>query len=74
MRLAAQGNELIDRSSSVSFRFEGRPVTGFAGDTIGSALYAGGRRVFVNSPARGGAFYFNVWLLTELGQAQSLYR
>jgi sarcosine oxidase subunit alpha len=49
VRLEAQPNELIDRSSPVSFRFEGRPVTGFAGDTIGSALYAGGRRVFSRS-------------------------
>jgi sarcosine oxidase, subunit alpha len=49
VRLAAQPNEQLDRSSQVRFRFEGRPVEGFAGDTIGSALYAGGRRVFSRS-------------------------
>ena len=49
MRLAPQPGERIDRSSTLSFRFEDRPVTAFAGDTIGSALYADGRRVFSRS-------------------------
>jgi sarcosine oxidase subunit alpha len=49
MRLAPQPHERIDRGPTVSFRFEGRPVTAFGGDTIGSALYAGGRRVFSRS-------------------------
>ena len=49
MRLAPQPNETIDRRSSVSFSFEGRAVTGFPGDTIGSALYAGGHRVLSRS-------------------------
>ena len=49
MRLPQQPNEAIDRESPVSFFFEGKPVTGFAGDTIGSALFAGGRRVFSRS-------------------------
>ena len=49
MRLAAQPGERIDRDNTVTFRFGGRPVTGFGGDTIGSALYAGGRRVFSRS-------------------------
>ena len=48
-RLAAQPGERIDRSTRVSFRFEGSPVEAFAGDTIGSALYADGRRVFSRS-------------------------
>ena len=48
-RLPARDGERIDRSSELAFRFEGRPVRGFAGDTIGSALYASGRRVFSRS-------------------------
>jgi sarcosine oxidase subunit alpha len=49
MRLPQQEGERLDRSIPVEFTFDGRPVTGFAGDTIGSALYAGGRRVFSRS-------------------------
>jgi sarcosine oxidase, subunit alpha len=49
MRLGPQPQELIDRASRLSFTFDGRPVAAFAGDTIGSALYAGGRRVFSRS-------------------------
>ena len=33
----------------ISFTFDGKPVEAFAGDTIGSALYASGRRVFSRS-------------------------
>ncbi|HYL03499.1 MAG TPA: sarcosine oxidase subunit alpha family protein [Steroidobacteraceae bacterium] len=32
----------IDRSRTVHFRFDGRPYTGFAGDTLASALLANG--------------------------------
>jgi sarcosine oxidase, subunit alpha len=49
MRLPPQSAERIDRGAPVSFDFEGRRVEGFAGDTIGSALYASGRRVFSRS-------------------------
>ena len=35
-----QGGQLIDRQRSVSFRFNGREFTGFAGDTLASALLA----------------------------------
>src|SRR2546425_13219964 len=49
MRLPAQAREQIDRSRSVTFFFHGKPVEAFAGDTIGSALYAAGRRVFSRS-------------------------
>ncbi|MBA2294672.1 MAG: (2Fe-2S)-binding protein [Actinobacteria bacterium] len=48
-RLAPQPYELIDRSIAVTFLFDGKPVTAFGGDTIGSALYASGRRVFSRS-------------------------
>ncbi len=36
---------LIDRTRSVSFRFDGRTYGGFAGDTLASALLANGVRV-----------------------------
>src|ERR1700677_2184808 len=36
---------LIDRSSVVSFQFDGDRLTGFAGDTLASALLANGNRV-----------------------------
>ncbi len=49
MRIAPQPGERIDRSQTLSFTFEGKPVSAYAGDTIGSALYAAGRRVFSRS-------------------------
>jgi sarcosine oxidase subunit alpha len=48
-RLAPQPGERIDRGAPITFSFDGRPVGGFSGDTIVSALYAGGRRVFSRS-------------------------
>ncbi|MGZ8783915.1 MAG: 2Fe-2S iron-sulfur cluster-binding protein, partial [Gaiellaceae bacterium] len=49
MRLERQPHELIDRTRAVTFRFGGQTVQAFEGDTIGSALYASGRRVFSRS-------------------------
>ena len=49
MRLPAQRGERIDRDRSIVFFFEGEPVYGFEGDTIGSALFAAGRRIFSRS-------------------------
>jgi sarcosine oxidase subunit alpha len=49
VRLPPRPGERIDRSVELGFSFEGKPVRAFAGDTIGSALYAGGRRVFSRS-------------------------
>ena len=49
MRLPARPGERIDREREVSFTFGGEPVRAFEGDTIGSALYASGRRVFSRS-------------------------
>jgi methylglutamate dehydrogenase subunit C len=40
MRIAGKG--LIDRSTSVSFSFDGKTYRGFAGDTVASALLANG--------------------------------
>jgi sarcosine oxidase subunit alpha len=48
-RLPQQPGERIDRSRPISFTFDGKPASGFAGDTIVSALYAAGRRVFSRS-------------------------
>ncbi|HET8728029.1 MAG TPA: sarcosine oxidase subunit alpha family protein [Alphaproteobacteria bacterium] len=42
-RLAS--GSLVDRSRPVGFTFDGRPLTGFAGDTLASALLANGVRI-----------------------------
>jgi sarcosine oxidase subunit alpha len=49
MRLRSQPTERIDRSRPIKFSYAGKEATGFAGDTVGSALYAAGRRVFSRS-------------------------
>ncbi len=48
-RMPQQPGERIDRSKTITFTFDGKPVTGHEGDTIGSALYAEGRRTFSRS-------------------------
>ena len=48
-RLAERAGELIDRSTPVSFSWRDGSVTGYAGDTVASALYADGVRVFSRS-------------------------
>jgi sarcosine oxidase subunit alpha len=49
MRLPPQPGERLDRSRQLTFSFRGVPVTAFAGDTLGSALFASGQRVFSRS-------------------------
>jgi sarcosine oxidase subunit alpha len=49
MRLPARDGEAIDRKETRSFTFDGKPVEAYAGDTIGSALYANGQRIFTRS-------------------------
>lgn len=49
MRLPPSEAELIDRGERRSFTFEGEEVEAYAGDTIGSALYARGQRIFTRS-------------------------
>ncbi|HET6657814.1 MAG TPA: 2Fe-2S iron-sulfur cluster-binding protein [Gaiellaceae bacterium] len=49
MRLPARPGERIDREREVSFSFGGERVRAFEGDTIASALYASGQRVFSRS-------------------------
>jgi sarcosine oxidase subunit alpha len=48
-RLPPQPGERLDRERTVSFTFDGRRVEALSGDTIGSALYAAGRRTFSRS-------------------------
>ncbi len=48
-RLPPRPGEVIDRSRPVRFRWNGRAVTGFVGDTIVSALIADGVTVFSRS-------------------------
>ncbi len=48
-RLAQQPGERIQRQKLVRFKFDGRQVEAYEGDTIGSALYASGRRIFSRS-------------------------
>ncbi len=47
MRIAGRG--LVDRGAPVRFRFDGQSYTGFAGDTLASALLAEGVRLFGRS-------------------------
>ena len=48
-RLPARPGDVIDRESPLAFTWNGRAVSGFAGDTIVSALAAGGCTVFSRS-------------------------
>jgi sarcosine oxidase subunit alpha len=48
-RLPQQPGERIDRLKVLRFTFDGKPVEAFEGDTIGSALFAAGRRTFSRS-------------------------
>ena len=48
-RLPERPGEVIDRGTALTFTWNGRPCTGLAGDTVVSALMAGGVRVFSRS-------------------------
>ena len=48
-RLDPSPIELIDRSKGIEFEFNGRPMHAYEGDTVGSALYASGVRIFSRS-------------------------
>ena len=48
-RIDPRPAEAIDRSAPVEFGFDGRRILGFKGDTVASALYADGTRVFSRS-------------------------
>ena len=49
MRLPPQPHERLNRDKSFTFLFDGEPIEAFEGDTIASALFASGRRVFSRS-------------------------
>jgi sarcosine oxidase subunit alpha len=49
MRLGPQPGEVIDRGRELTFSWNGRSFTAYAGDTIISALAAAGERVFSRS-------------------------
>jgi sarcosine oxidase subunit alpha len=49
MRIPPQPHERIDRSQQVRFFFDGQTIYGHPGDTVASALYAAGRRIFSRS-------------------------
>ncbi len=51
-RAAARPGEVIDRSIELGFLFNGRPIVGYAGDTIASAIAASGVRTFSRSRRR----------------------
>ncbi len=48
-RLPPQAGERLVRSETLSFSFDGQPVSALQGDTIASALFATGRRTFSRS-------------------------
>jgi sarcosine oxidase, subunit alpha len=48
-RLPESDGQRIDRERELGFTFDGKPVAGLEGDTIGSALFAAGRRKFSRS-------------------------
>src|SRR4051794_37283784 len=48
-RLPEEPGERIERSKTIAFRFDGKKVEAYEGDTIGSALYASGQRTFSRS-------------------------
>jgi sarcosine oxidase subunit alpha len=48
-RLAARPGEVLDREREVEFSWNGSTFTGYAGDTIVSALAAAGERIFSRS-------------------------
>jgi sarcosine oxidase, subunit alpha len=48
-RLPEQSGERIDRGRELRFTFDGKEHSAYEGDTIGSALFAAGRRTFSRS-------------------------
>jgi sarcosine oxidase, subunit alpha len=49
VRLEPRDGERIDRGKAISFWFAGWKLTGFEGDTIASAAFAAGKRIFSRS-------------------------
>ena len=49
LRIADHPHLTVERGQAVTFEFNGKPVTGYTGETIAAALYAGGLRIFSRS-------------------------
>ena len=45
----AKGGRLIDRSKPLNFSFNGKPMRGFAGDTLAAALLGAGQSLLGRS-------------------------
>jgi sarcosine oxidase subunit alpha len=70
-RLPPRGGEWLDRGSAAHFRFEGREVPFFAGDTYGSALAAAG----IATTARSFKYHRRRGLYSALGHdANALFQ
>ena len=48
-RLSEQGYQLTNRAKTVALNINGKPVHAYQGDTVASALYASGIRIFSRS-------------------------
>ena len=48
-RLPPHPSQVINRSKKITFRFDGKTIPAYEGDTIASALYAAGVRIFSRS-------------------------
>lgn len=48
-RLPEAPAQRIDRQRETGFTYRGRPLTGYAGDSVGTAMYANGVRIFSRS-------------------------
>ncbi len=46
---SVDAGRLIDRTKPVKFKFDGKSISGFAGDTVASAVMASGQRLFGRS-------------------------
>ena len=49
LRIADHPYLTVQRGEAVTFYFNGKPVSGYTGETIAAALYAGGQRIFSRS-------------------------
>ena len=49
LRLPPHPTQQVDYSRRLVFRFDGKPVQAFAGETVAMALFAAGRRIFSRS-------------------------
>ena len=64
LRLPASAGEVLDRSTTISFTWNGKKLKGFEGDTIASALIANGHHVLSRSMKYHrprGALTFDFW-------------